>query len=557
MKKLLLAINIAAIALLGLAGIYVVPKAIAQCTGVFPSNTLCGNLSGSPRPPAAFSAGGTILAPGATTSGHIVTFGNTLGTSLSDTTAIATSQSLTISAPFFVGTTTVSGTISASGSAVIGGPNPWIDVTSGAHGCAKAVGDGSNDNTTAFQCQLNYISLHSGAGVGNAGILWLPCGDYKITGTLSVAAGTTIATPNPICGELDISSVDSTAIAVPASANGNDFVTFQNLNVSCFFNAAAVNSCVKIGANAVANGYNVFFSGGKFGLENHGTDGYWFGGYICGSNTTTGGCLSENGGNWYFHLKLDGTVKYSWFVGPAESTGGHEMGCVLCDFSNATEAIHIDDGGSGTRAQVIVSEGIIGAPVNVVNAKWVAIAASEVGTTTVSSAVPIQITGSNGAGGLFTVTGVGTQSCAGNISIICTALGVQSTPSNPTSTSSTVGVMAGLAGTFAPRITGNALVFVNGTAANSNQNRGCIVALRYGIGTGPANSTALSGTVVGNTNGQTMTSPVSGSFEPFAITGYVTGLTPGTTYWLDASQASTTASTSCALYNVTLGAVEH
>ena len=45
MKKLLLAINIAAAALLGLAGIYVVPKAIAQCTGVFPPNTVCGNLS--------------------------------------------------------------------------------------------------------------------------------------------------------------------------------------------------------------------------------------------------------------------------------------------------------------------------------------------------------------------------------------------------------------------------------------------------------------------------------------------------------------------------------
>lgn len=75
MKKLLLA----------LALLLAPSAAWAQCTGVFPANTLCGNLTGSPRPPGAFSSAGGTFGPGSTTIGDVTTWGNVGGTLLADT----------------------------------------------------------------------------------------------------------------------------------------------------------------------------------------------------------------------------------------------------------------------------------------------------------------------------------------------------------------------------------------------------------------------------------------------------------------------------------------
>lgn len=74
MKKLLLALSFTIWPTIGWA----------QCTGVFPANTLCGNLSGSPQPPAAFSSGGTIAGPTSSFVGDLAVWNNTLGSQLTD-----------------------------------------------------------------------------------------------------------------------------------------------------------------------------------------------------------------------------------------------------------------------------------------------------------------------------------------------------------------------------------------------------------------------------------------------------------------------------------------
>lgn len=74
MKKLLLA---AALALAPL-------PALADCTGVFPASTVCGNLSGSPQPPAPFSTGGSIFGPSSSTSGDLAIFSNSSGSGITD-----------------------------------------------------------------------------------------------------------------------------------------------------------------------------------------------------------------------------------------------------------------------------------------------------------------------------------------------------------------------------------------------------------------------------------------------------------------------------------------
>src|SRR6266446_88731 len=69
---------------LTLALIFAPSLVMAQCTGVFPANTLCGNLSGSPQPPAAFSASSNIVGPGSSTVNDIAVWNNTGGTQLKD-----------------------------------------------------------------------------------------------------------------------------------------------------------------------------------------------------------------------------------------------------------------------------------------------------------------------------------------------------------------------------------------------------------------------------------------------------------------------------------------
>lgn len=63
----------------------------AQCTGVFPANTLCGNLTGAARPPGAFTASGTIVGPGSSTQAGLPIWANTLGTQLTDAATSASS----------------------------------------------------------------------------------------------------------------------------------------------------------------------------------------------------------------------------------------------------------------------------------------------------------------------------------------------------------------------------------------------------------------------------------------------------------------------------------
>lgn len=111
----------------------------------------------------------------------------------------------------------------------------------------------------------------------------------------------------------------------------------------------------------------------------------------------------------------------------------------------------------------------------------------------------------------------------------------------PAGTTSTTFVMMGLGLTSAreadiePRISTSvatrAWTTVNGTISNTTNNGQSIVQLYYGIGTPPANGAAATGTAVGLP--QTFQAASGGSLSPFSLTGLITGLTPGTSYWFD------------------------
>lgn len=104
-------------------------------------------------------------------------------------------------------------------------------------------------------------------------------------------------------------------------------------------------------------------------------------------------------------------------------------------------------------------------------------------------------------------------------------------PDGPATTASTSAVMAGLAQTFTPKTTGAFLLIVSGTAQSDTINNGGIISLRFANGVPPVAGVAQVGASV--------VDPIRflvaavGQNIPFTVQGYVTGLTLGTSYWLD------------------------
>jgi hypothetical protein len=117
----------------------------------------------------------------------------------------------------------------------------------------------------------------------------------------------------------------------------------------------------------------------------------------------------------------------------------------------------------------------------------------------------------------------------------------QANPSDPGTTSSTTGVMMGLAGSITPGYSGTIMIIISGDIDNNSNNSGASVQIRYGTGTAPTNGAVLTGTTAGslikfNENNSSIRAP-------FHCNAIVSGLTVGTTYWIDLSLASITSGT--------------
>ena len=81
---------------------------------------------------------------------------------------------------------------------------------------------------------------------------------------------------------------------------------------------------------------------------------------------------------------------------------------------------------------------------------------------------------------------------------------------------------------------------ISGVAGNGATGNNSVVT-RYGTGAGPANGTAIAGAGTAALNPKTFGgNSTGGSIQnfPFTMVALVTGLSPGTTYWFDASLAA-------------------
>ena len=128
----------------------------------------------------------------------------------------------------------------------------------------------------------------------------------------------------------------------------------------------------------------------------------------------------------------------------------------------------------------------------------------------------------------------------------------QSTPANPTGTSSATQVMMGLAGSITPTKSGKVLIIISGALQNTGGATTNTVQIRYGTGTAPANGAAATGTTAG---AALQSAPTNGSGpEAFSINAIVSGLTLSTAHWIDVGLAASAGTGS--IRTISISAVE-
>jgi hypothetical protein len=114
---------------------------------------------------------------------------------------------------------------------------------------------------------------------------------------------------------------------------------------------------------------------------------------------------------------------------------------------------------------------------------------------------------------------------------------------NPAGTSSTTLVMMGLgvSVTITPAYSTRVYLTFNGHIFNGTSGASGRVQAYFGTGSAPANAAAVTGTALGGLIVATMAAV--NQAMPFTVGGIITGLTPGTTYWVDLAIDSSSGST--------------
>lgn len=103
---------------------------------------------------------------------------------------------------------------------------------------------------------------------------------------------------------------------------------------------------------------------------------------------------------------------------------------------------------------------------------------------------------------------------------------------SPTGTTSSTGVMMGLAGAITPAGSGAIEVSITGYMLNSAAHSNTIQ-IRYGTGSAPANGAAATGTLLGGVQLIGCGAVSGGGGIPIALNGILSGLTLSTAYWVD------------------------
>lgn len=420
---------------------------------------------------------------------------------------------------------------------------PWVDVKSGANGCAAAVGNNSNDDTAAIQCQITWANANLSGG---GGTVFFPCGNYKVTAVgglpITVPGGVRLQGAGRDCAVITAGNNDVEVLNFTGGSN-----TYGGMRdiwiVGDEAGGTLTNNAVVVNASTPVVFENFMIWGGNFALQTGGVDSSFRDGFVCGTGST-GGCVTSTGAAWFERMKFD-TIGFT--VTTAFNQGANaavqENHLLHSDFSGSfTNSLVIAD--TNNHAITTLEGDVFSSTISITGAKSTMFVADEIGSSTLNAVGNLILAGNTGTGSAVTPSG-GTQSCAGNINITCGGATLTTTVGAPTGTASTAAqVMMGLGSTC--KITPNASTRVffqmQGAFANNTANDGAIGQLRFGTGAAPANAAAATGTTLSGNLAQVAFATANSS-SSFNTLGVATGLTPGTAYWFDMSLAAITGGT--------------
>lgn len=335
MKKLLLALALCLAPTL----------ASAQCTGIFPNNTLCGNISGASAPPGIVTIAGTVvIGPVSSTVGDAAVWNNTSGTLLKDTPFLQVygtqsantifSGPITGSAAFPTWRALVNADVPTAltgktiDNSIIGGTTP-------AAGTFTNVGIGTATLTKLLNIGAN-ASIDSSGNIiasnitlsGASGIVSSQAGNFPITAasTQQVVIGTAGGT-----GSIVMAGGGSPPTLYPSPDNTVQFGNSGARWSAGYFGATASTS-VSTGSVVVSGGVGI---GGAA----------WIGGLlnVVGVPTVTSTTATPAGGSTAARLLFGTTSGFGIYYGSGVPTVSAAQGSIY---------LRSDGSGSGTRAYI-------------------------------------------------------------------------------------------------------------------------------------------------------------------------------------------------------------
>jgi hypothetical protein len=294
--------------------------------------------------------------------------------------------------------------------------DPWVDVKSGTNGCAAASGNGSPGDAVAINCQVAWVHSHGG------GIVWFPCGDYDVSGRgVTITQGVRFSAPNRACVAIHDSN-DETAVTMTADTSAQSYVGLDHIWVYCLQNSSATQACVNV-TQGVAFLHECGIWGGKYALEEQGTDGAISECFISSWGSGGASLWSNSGANRYFGDKFDlnGQNQDTCVLITTSGSGVNENHFTNIDCSGGNggfykESFVISDNGSNGAIVGIGEQSILSAPFSIIRAKYVMFNGDEMPSGTTATAAPTVIVGS--IAGDLTVSGA-SISCAANFGITC------------------------------------------------------------------------------------------------------------------------------------------
>jgi hypothetical protein len=130
---------------------------------------------------------------------------------------------------------------------------------------------------------------------------------------------------------------------------------------------------------------------------------------------------------------------------------------------------------------------------------------------------------------------------------VATNFGTSAAPTGTTSTAAYVMMGLGSSWKITPTTFTSVRATINGQMANSTTGDGINIIVAYGTGTAPSNGASVTGTTVGiNTIFTDLTGLLTNG-APFCKNVIITGLTPGTAYWIDIQCKAVTGGTASIL----------